>query len=89
MPLNPKRGFNTVVEGQLGLNDDQMWALFEGEEELTYWDEGQEMEILRQGAWTKGTVAWDGEGYALSLHNGELLPLTPGDLARRRVGGSI
>lgn len=89
MPLNPNRTFNTVIEGHLAPNDDSMWAIYDGDEELTYWDEGQEMEVEREGAWLKGRVAWNGEGYGLSLPSGELLPLMAGMRARRRVGGQI
>ena len=89
MPLNPKRAFNTVIEGELGLNDDQMWALFEGDEELTYWDEGQEMEVQQGDEWLKGPVVWADEAYALGLPDGGHLPLAEGMNARRRVGGSI
>jgi hypothetical protein len=89
MPLNPQRRFNTVIEGPLRLNDDGMWALYENDEELSYWDEGQEMEVERDGEWVKGPVVWTGDGYGLGLPDGGTLALTEGMNARRRVGGSI
>ena len=89
MPLNPQRRFNTVIEGPLRLNDDGMWALYEGDEELSYWDEGQEIEVEIGGEWRKGPVVWADEAYALGLPDGAHLPLTAGLPARRRVGGSI
>ena len=89
MPLNPKRAFNALLEGTLRPNEDGFWALYDGEEELTYWDEGVEMEIRHGEAWLKGVVDWDGEGYVLALPNGERRPLSEGTTARRRVGGSV
>lgn len=89
MPLNPKRTFKTVIEGTLGLNEDGMWALYEGDEELSYWDEGQQLEALLDGEWRQGVVAWDGDRYVLGLPDGTTMPLHEGAPARRRVGGSI
>jgi hypothetical protein len=89
MPLNPHRAFNALLEGPLRLNDDGMWALYEGDEELSYWDEGQEMELQRGDTWQKGVVTWLEDGYGLTFADGEVLPLEPGMVARRRVGGSI
>lgn len=89
MPLNPQRRFNTVIEGPLRLNDDGMWAIYEDDEELSYWDEGQEMEVRRGDDWVKGPVVWTDEAYALGLPDGAHLPLEAGMTARRRVGGSI
>jgi hypothetical protein len=89
MPLNPKRAFNALLEGQLQPNEDGLWALYDGDEELTYWDEGVEMEVLHGEAWVKGVVAWDGNGYELDLKDGSRLPLSAGMSARRRVGGSV
>lgn len=89
MPLNPQRRFNTVIEGPLRLNDDGMWAVYEDDEELSYWDEGQEMEVEVGGEWLKGPVVWANEAYALGRPDGTALPLEPGMQARRRVGGSI
>jgi hypothetical protein len=89
MPLNPKRAFNALLEGPLRHNEDGNWALYENEEELTYWDEGQEMEVQHDGAWLKGVVGWDGEGYVLDLVGAKQLLLTVGMIARRRVGGSV
>ncbi|MNS47879.1 hypothetical protein D3C72_804270 [compost metagenome] len=88
MPLNPKRKFDTVLEGPLRLNEDGMWALYEDDEEISYWDEGQEIEVQRDGAWVKGPVVWTGDGYGLGL-DGETVALSEGTIARRRVGGSI
>jgi hypothetical protein len=89
MPLNPKRAFNAVLEGAIRPNEDGNWALYEDDEELTYWDEGQEMELQREGVWLKGAVGWDGENYVLDLPGGEQLALQTGMVARRRVGGSV
>jgi hypothetical protein len=89
MPLNPKRAFNALLEGPLQPNEDGFWALYDGDEELTYWDEGVEMEVKADDAWVKGVVAWDGAGYELELQNGSRLPLRAGMTARRRVGGSV
>jgi hypothetical protein len=89
MPLNPQRRFNTVIEGPLRQNDDGMWALYENDEELSYWDEGQEMEVESDGEWVKGPVVWTGDAYGLGLPDGTALPLAEGMNARRRVGGSI
>lgn len=89
MPLNPKRAFNALLEGRLQPNEDGLWALYDGDEELTYWDEGVEMEVLHDGAWLKGVVAWDGDGYELVLDGCSRLPLRAGMTARRRVGGSV
>jgi hypothetical protein len=89
MPLNPQRRFNTVIEGPLRLNDDGMWAIYEDDEELSYWDEGQEIEVKSGDDWVKGPVVWTGETYALGLADGAHLPIQAGMTARRRVGGSI
>jgi hypothetical protein len=89
MPLNPQRRFNTIIEGPLRLNDDGMWAIYEDDEELSYWDEGQEIEVLAGDDWVKGPVVWTGEAYALGQADGAHLPLEAGMAARRRVGGSI
>lgn len=89
MPLNPKRTFKTVIEGTLGLNEDGMWALFDGDEELSYWDEGQQMEVLVDSEWQQGVVAWEDETYVLALPSGETRRLKEGGSVRRRVGGSI
>lgn len=89
MPLNPNRPFNTIVEGELALNADGLWAIAEDGEELTYWDEGQAIELARGEGWCKGTIAWDGMGYGVALPDGTLVVPQPGDRARRRVGGSI
>lgn len=90
MPLNPYRAFNAVIEGPLSLNEDGMWAIFEDDEELSYWDEGQDMEIFSGDAWQKGIVTWlDDDTYGLAMPDGEMFKLEPGTRARRRVGGSI
>lgn len=91
MPLNPSRGFNTVIEGALRLNEEGLWALYDGDEELTYWDEGQQLEVLDGDQWLRGEVAWVGEDapYVLALPDGQTRELKPGEQARRRVGGSI
>jgi hypothetical protein len=89
MPLNPKRAFNALLEGRLQPNEDGLWALYDGEEELTYWDEGVEMEVKPEESWLKGVVAWDGNGYVLDLKDGGRLALAAGMTARRRVGGSV
>ena len=89
MPLNPRRAFNALLEGPLRPNDDGMWALYEGDEELTYWDEGQPIELLLDGTWHKGTIAWLDEAYGVALEHGAEQAIAPGTLARRRVGGSV
>lgn len=89
MPLNPQRRFNTVIEGPLRLNEDGMWAIYEDDEELSYWDEGQEIEVLAGDEWRKGPVVWTGDTYGLGLPDGGHMALEPGMAARRRVGGSI
>lgn len=89
MPLNPKRTFKTVIEGDLGLNEDGMWALYDDGEELIYWDEGIQMEALIDGEWQQGVVAWEDEQYVLQLPTGETRRLTEGGRVRRRVGGSV
>lgn len=89
MPLNPNRPFKTVIEGTLALNEDGMWAMFDGDEELSYWDEGQQMEAFLQDAWRKGVVAWEDERYLLALVEGGTMAIVEGAPARRRVGGSI
>ncbi|MDB5102271.1 MAG: hypothetical protein JWM80_6692 [Cyanobacteria bacterium RYN_339] len=89
MPLNPKRAFNALLEGSIRPNEDGFWALYDGDEELTYWDEGLEMEVKPGDTWLKGVVAWDGDGYVLDLKDGGRQPLQAGMLARRRVGGSV
>lgn len=88
MPLNPKRAFNAMLEGPLRTNDDGMPALYDGDEELTYWDEGQPIEVQLDGDWVKGAVGWDGNRYAVDLPDGRQVPLD-GLTARRRVGGSV
>lgn len=89
MPLNPKRAFNALLEGPLRLNEDGFWALYDADEELTYWDEGQQLELLHGDAWVKGTVDWDGEGYVVALPDGSRVSELAGLTARRRVGGSV
>lgn len=89
MPLNPRRAFNALLEGPLRHNDDGMWALYEGDEELTYWDEGQPIELLLDDAWQQGTVVWLDEAYGVALANGQQRAIAPGTIARRRVGGSV
>ena len=85
----PQRRFNTVIEGPLRQNDDGLWAIYEGDEELSYWDEGQELEIEHAGEWLKGPVVWTGDAYALVRDGGEPVAIAEGTMARRRVGGSI
>jgi hypothetical protein len=88
--MNPQRRFDTVIEGPIRPNEDGFWALYDGDEELTYWDEGQAIEVRRNDQWITGSVVWTESGaYGLGLPGGEILPLWPGDHARRRVGGQI
>lgn len=89
MPLNPKRAFNALLEGPLKTNEDGMWALYDGDEELTYWDEGQPLEVQQGDDWLKGVLGWDGDRYVLDLPDGTQVPLSEGMTARRRVGGSV
>ena len=89
MPLNPNRPVNTVIEGAIQPNEDGLWAIFDGDEELTYWQDGQAIEVLRNDEWLQGRVVRHADHYDLQREDGSTLQLLPGDVARRRVGGSI